>query len=453
MLCLAIVLTECPVFAFTDQNNDGMIVRLIPPPGREWVIRPGNPPDTVMVCTGYPLRDLMDNQSDWRYTRSVIDYFGYYSWILDAQFSDWELAGYFDQFVAWDLEFDLGVMAIKDECPWWYTGEQCYAVESARWNRFSSLGADIASLNIDEPYTATVRGNLGATVRPHIPNLDYAVRETADWLELTRADSVIGMKPIALIEAYPYITKEKLIEFIDELGAECDERGIAGIDALVIDHNWAGFGGQTYWEGLLYLENYCQSSGLKFSMIFWPARSYNYDDSDWDFYIDIMYQGNTYFNTYGGSPDMVDVMAWDWIPRVMVPEALSGPVPITLCPFTYSFLAFYNTYINSGSDGHESFKQERIAPAITTLSPNPSSSDVTIEFHCPTQSSGGSFQVFDVVGRVVRTEDMGPTGVGDHMLTWDGCSSTGEPVSTGVYFVRITFDDLATDTSRLLVVK
>ncbi len=118
-------------------------------------------PDSTWVerCSGDPFKELMENPSDWSTTRNAIDYFGYPSWILYDKFSDSLLTSYFTQLNSWDLNFDLGVIAIKDH-PYATTGEQCYNIASTRWARFGSLGADIASLTIDEPFTATIRGEL-----------------------------------------------------------------------------------------------------------------------------------------------------------------------------------------------------------------------------------------------------------------------------------------------------
>lgn len=456
LICLTIILIDCPSFAFEDQNFDGIIVRLGPPPGREFIMKPDS--TWVERCTGYPLRDLMAHPDDWPVTRDVIDYFGYASWILYDNFSDSELNSYFSQLNAWDLNFVLGVMAIKN-LPYARTGEQCYAIESARWIRYDSLGLTISALGIDEPLTAAVAGHLGATEFPPISDLEYAVRETADWLELTRADPIIGDLPISLTEAYPRTTypgtsKEAIIEFIDCLQEECDDRGIVGISDLVIDYNWCGYSQAHYWYEVIDLENYANSIGLPFAMLFWPARSYTPAHTDEDFLIDIMYQGDLYFNTYGGSPDIIDVTAWDYIPVQMVPESFGTSAPLNVYPFTWSFLKFYNTYYTN-ADGNTTNPSSQIIdiPSITSLSPNPARSGVTVQFHSPDFSTSVLFEAFDVTGRKVRTEDIGAVCPGDNIYSWDGCTSSGEPVSSGIYFVQMTLDGLASNISRLIVVK
>ncbi len=200
MLILISITAADDAVAWEDANNDGVIIRMCPPPGREWVYDPRI--GWHEIVTGYPLEDMMNDLDDWDVTRATIDYFGYTSWILNDKFSDSLLTSYFTQINTWGLNFDLGVIAIKD-LPGATTGEQCYAIEQSRIIRFDSLGADLASLTIDEPYTATIRGNLYSSSFPQISGLDYAVRETADWLELVRADSIMGQLDVCLIESYP----------------------------------------------------------------------------------------------------------------------------------------------------------------------------------------------------------------------------------------------------------
>lgn len=445
LIWLVVILIECPSFGFEDQNADSIIVRLCPPPGRELVMKPDS--TWVVVCTGEPFSDLMDNPNDWSTTRSTIDYFGYPCWILNDKFSDSLLTAYFTQIDNWGLNFELGVIAIKD-LAYATTGEQCYNIESARWERFDSLGATISSLTIDEPYTATVRGSLPEANFPIVSDLEYAVRETADWLELVREDSIVGSVPICLIEAYPYLSESEICDFVDSLQSECASRGIDGIDALSIDYNWCGYPGSSYWNDLIDIEDYCGDNDLLFSMIFWPARSYSPISPDSAFYVDIMYEGNLYFNTYSGDPDIVDVTAWDYTPRVMVPETSPG----TEHPFTWAFLCFYDTYLDAKGNGGTSRQAQRISN-ITSLSPNPSSSGTTIEFNSPDASSSVHFNAFDLSGRVVRSEDIAPACTGENAYTWDGCNNSGHLVSAGIYFVQLTLDGRVSNTSRLMIVR
>lgn len=444
LVYLLVIILSCPSFALTDQNGDGIIFNIGPPPGR--VITPHG-----VRCTGYPFRDLMENSSEWSTTRDTFDYLGYASWILNDNFTNAELASYFSLMNDWDLKFVLGVMALKD-LSYARSGEQCYNTEKARWIRFNSLGLTISALGIDEPLIAAINANLGETELPQLSNVEYAARETADFIELSRSDIIIGNKPISLTLAYPRgetpeVCKAQIFEYLDLLQDDCENRGIHGISDLAIDFNWCGYSSSSYWLGLIEIENHCDSIGLPFAMTFWPARSYQPNSPDRDFYDDIRYEGDLYFNTYGGSPDIVGVTAWDYTPRVMVPD--TSP-PANEYPFTWAVLAFYDEFIDT-TDGDLSSSQTRVSATITSLSPNPSRSSVSIHFNSLEDSADTHLEIFDVTGRMVSNIEVGPVAAGDNLFSWDGCSN-GSPVSTGVYFVRVMVGNQASATSRLMIV-
>ncbi|MBD3278102.1 MAG: hypothetical protein GF388_07370 [Candidatus Aegiribacteria sp.] len=433
--------------AWEDVNSDGIVTRMMPPPGRKLVIKPDS--TEAEVVTGYPFRDLMDNPNDWNVTRTRLDYFSYPSWILWYCFEAEDLTNYFSQLNNWELNFDLGVMALKD-IPDCTTGEQCYNIESTRWNQFNILGADISSLSIDEPYTASDRGNLGQQVKPPMSDLDYAVRETADWLELVQADPIVGDAEICLIESYFWFTRDELIEFIDELEAECESRGIDFIDAFSIDHNWCSWNSAYYWNGLIDIEEYCESNDLAFSYIIWPSRSWDDSYTDQDFYTDVMYQGSLYINTYNGSPDLLDFMAWNYVPRQMVPEYWGVPKPFDEFPFTWGFLEFYDTYLSA--DRNDLTRSGPSMSLISSTTPNPTTDGATVSYTCSEHTSNVHFLAFDISGRLIRDEHLKETTVGDNTFYWDGRKNSGEFVSPGVYYIQILIEGHSSVSSKLLIV-
>ena len=50
-------------------------------------------------------------------------------------------------------------------------------------------------------------------------------------------------------------------------------------------------------------------------------------------------------------------------------------------------------------------------------------------------------KVYDVGGRVVRTLVNGAFDAGEHEVTWDRLDSSGSPVSSGLYFTRVTYSN------------
>jgi flagellar hook assembly protein FlgD len=70
-------------------------------------------------------------------------------------------------------------------------------------------------------------------------------------------------------------------------------------------------------------------------------------------------------------------------------------------------------------------------------SPNPARGSITIAYYLPSPSRP-SLEVFDVLGRRVRSIELVYAGTGAHSVLWDGCDDLGAPVSGGVYWVRLS---------------
>ncbi|MEM0964154.1 MAG: FlgD immunoglobulin-like domain containing protein [Bacteroidota bacterium] len=88
---------------------------------------------------------------------------------------------------------------------------------------------------------------------------------------------------------------------------------------------------------------------------------------------------------------------------------------------------------------------EGIRPALGTPRPNPSAGGMAVPFSVP--SAGPvTVTVYDVLGRAVRTLDMGAVDAGTHTARWDGRDGTGQPVAAGVYVLRLSTDAGTTST-------
>jgi len=68
--------------------------------------------------------------------------------------------------------------------------------------------------------------------------------------------------------------------------------------------------------------------------------------------------------------------------------------------------------------------------------PNPFSTRTWIRFECP-QGLEVNLQVYDVLGRLVRTLFSGTTQAKSRIIEWDRRDRYGNPVSTGIYFYRL----------------
>jgi len=102
-----------------------------------------------------------------------------------------------------------------------------------------------------------------------------------------------------------------------------------------------------------------------------------------------------------------------------------------------------------------SVEGEEIAlPADIHLSnyPNPFNSRTAISFNLSTQADI-TLKVFDVTGGIVTTLYKGHADAGPHSVVWDGKNSSGQPVSSGVYFYRLGIDGKDSVTKRMLLLK
>lgn len=80
-----------------------------------------------------------------------------------------------------------------------------------------------------------------------------------------------------------------------------------------------------------------------------------------------------------------------------------------------------------------------IAPAITSIAPNPFRSHATVHFTVPEVGDGENVRVavVDLAGRLLFASTLRPEAAGAQAFTWDGTDSQGRPVPLGVYFVHI----------------
>ncbi len=78
-------------------------------------------------------------------------------------------------------------------------------------------------------------------------------------------------------------------------------------------------------------------------------------------------------------------------------------------------------------------------PASVTLAqnyPNPFNMSTVIEFSLQTRSPV-TLSIFNILGQKVKQWSEGPLTAGVYRFEWDGCSESGQVVSSGVYFYRL----------------
>jgi hypothetical protein len=82
--------------------------------------------------------------------------------------------------------------------------------------------------------------------------------------------------------------------------------------------------------------------------------------------------------------------------------------------------------------------------------PNPFNPSTQIKFSLPV-AAPARLAIFDMLGREVRVLHDGSLDAGVHQVTWDGRSSIGIPVPSGVYFCRLVQEGRQLSQKLLLV--
>jgi len=84
--------------------------------------------------------------------------------------------------------------------------------------------------------------------------------------------------------------------------------------------------------------------------------------------------------------------------------------------------------------------------------PNPSRSSVTFKYQLATTGEA-RLDIYDITGRLIKSLPQGIISAGTvRTFIWDGSSRTGEKVSAGVYFCRLTAGGM-NKTQRMVFLK
>jgi hypothetical protein len=82
------------------------------------------------------------------------------------------------------------------------------------------------------------------------------------------------------------------------------------------------------------------------------------------------------------------------------------------------------------------FPDGRFALSFSGAIPNPIAIACKLNFVLPSESPV-RLEIFDLAGRTVRTVANGTFGAGPHAIEWDGRTTAGAPVPSGIYFARL----------------
>ncbi|PJA28925.1 MAG: hypothetical protein CO189_03765 [candidate division Zixibacteria bacterium CG_4_9_14_3_um_filter_46_8] len=83
--------------------------------------------------------------------------------------------------------------------------------------------------------------------------------------------------------------------------------------------------------------------------------------------------------------------------------------------------------------------------------PNPFNARTTITYQVP-NAGNVRLDIYDILGRKVRTLVDGFNLIGPHQVSWDALNDNGGTVSTGIYFYRLVGNGYA-ETKRMTLVK
>lgn len=82
--------------------------------------------------------------------------------------------------------------------------------------------------------------------------------------------------------------------------------------------------------------------------------------------------------------------------------------------------------------------------------PNPFNPSTTIEYNLPTRSQV-RVEILNMLGQTVRVLTDAPVSAGLHRVVWDGRTSFGAPVASGIYYYRIVAGDLINARKMILL--
>jgi flagellar basal-body rod modification protein FlgD len=64
-----------------------------------------------------------------------------------------------------------------------------------------------------------------------------------------------------------------------------------------------------------------------------------------------------------------------------------------------------------------------------------------------------TLEVYDVSGRLVKSQELGAVSEGQQTILWDGSSSNGETLSNGVYIIRLAGGSERSATARVILLR
>jgi len=115
--------------------------------------------------------------------------------------------------------------------------------------------------------------------------------------------------------------------------------------------------------------------------------------------------------------------------------------------------------------GNEGIKKEEEQKNVKPVSdnfeivsyPNPFNPSTTLSYSLPS-TSNVKLEIYDVMGRLIKSFTTNSQSSGTHQVVWDGTNSNGIKVSTGIYIYRFEATSLETNehfvkSAKLMLIK
>ena len=94
----------------------------------------------------------------------------------------------------------------------------------------------------------------------------------------------------------------------------------------------------------------------------------------------------------------------------------------------------------------------QIGGEVLESSPNPGNPEVSISYLLDGEAQA-RVRIFNIMGQVVRTIDLGTQAAGRHLARWDARDNQGQPVSSGIYLYRLEVNGRPTSARKLSIVQ
>jgi hypothetical protein len=111
----------------------------------------------------------------------------------------------------------------------------------------------------------------------------------------------------------------------------------------------------------------------------------------------------------------------------------------------------FGTAENQAGYTDSEYNQQAVIPVLKSNFPNPFNSSTTISFLLPKDTSC-FLDVYNIRGQKVRSLINEPRFAGNHSVVWNGLDDSGKPVSSGLYFYRLTTPN-SSQINKMLLLK